>query len=82
MSRRSVSPFERYGKAVSIAEAAVKLHTFTATDTLSALAEKYYEDWRLWRLIDDRNKIADPRRIPVGTVLVIPSLPLEKGQFE
>jgi nucleoid-associated protein YgaU len=82
MSKRSISPYERYGQAVPLTDSALRLHTYSATDTLSNLAEKYYDDWRKWRIIADRNQIKDPRRIKVGTVLIIPQLPLEKGEFE
>ena len=81
MSKRSISPFERYGTPTPIEDAAIRLHAFTATDTLSNLAEKYYDDCRQWRLIADRNKIVDPRQMAIGTILIIPKLPLQKGRF-
>lgn len=82
MSSRSISPYERYGKAFPIEDSAIKKHVWNVTDTLTNLAHKFYNDWRLWRLIADRNSIADARNIAVGTVLIIPRKPLEKGRYE
>lgn len=79
---RSVSPYERYGKANPFTDAALTVHTFTVTDTVSALAEKYLADWRLWRLIATRNQIADVRQIAPGTELIIPARELERGRYE
>jgi len=41
-------------------------------DTLWELAEKYYENPYIWKIIMERNRIPDDRRIPVGTVIYIP----------
>lgn len=82
MSERSISPFERYGTARPVEDAALQIGVFTATDTLSLLAERYYGDWRLWRVIAERNKIVDPRQVEIGLQLVIPRRPLEKGRYE
>lgn len=79
---RSISPYEKYGIAVPLTDAALKTHVFTRTDTISSLAHKYYGDWSLWRLIADRNSIADVRKIEPGTKLIIPQRPLEKGRYE
>lgn len=79
---RSISPFERLGNFVPIEDAALTVHLFAAGETISGLAHRYYGDWRLWRVIADRNKIIDPRRIANGTQLLIPELPLETGAFE
>lgn len=75
MAERSISPYERYGKATPIEDSALQIHVFTATDTISGLAQKYYGDWREWRIIAEKNNIADVRQIPVGTELIIPSRP-------
>jgi nucleoid-associated protein YgaU len=82
ITERSISPFERYGKAFPDADASLQIHVFAVTDTISAIAEKYYGDWRLWRVIAERNKIGDVRQIPTGTELVIPRRPLETGRYE
>jgi nucleoid-associated protein YgaU len=82
MSNRSISPFERYGSARPLEDAVLQTHIFTATDTLTALADKYFGDWRLWRIIAERNNIIDPRQIEIGMLLIIPRRPLEKGRYE
>ncbi len=79
---RSISPFERFGGYFPIEDAALTIHLFTGGETLSGLAHKYYGDWRLWRTIADRNKIADARQIAPGTQLLIPAPQLEIGAFE
>lgn len=42
-------------------------------DTLLLLAERYLVNPRRWGAVQRLNQIADPRRIPVGTVLRIPA---------
>lgn len=79
---RSISPYERYGKARPVEDAVIRVHVFTATDTISGIAEKYYQDWRLWRVIAERNNIADVRQIPIGTELIVPVLTLKRGRYE
>lgn len=79
---RSISPFERFGGYFPIEDATLTVHLFTTGETLSGLANKFYGDWRLWRVIADRNQITDPRRIASGTQLLIPAQPLETGAFE
>lgn len=79
---RSVSPYERYGKATPARDAALRVHVFAVTDTISTLAEQYLGDWRLWRLIATRNAIADVRQIAPGTALIIPARELERGRYE
>lgn len=79
---RSVSPYERYGKAVPNTDAVLQIHTFIVTDTISSLAQKYFGDWRLWRLIAERNAIVDVRYIEPGTQLIIPQRPRVKGTYE
>ena len=82
MSKRSVSPFERYGTARPLADAALQIHVWSSTDTISSLAHKYYGDWRLWRIIAERNNLTDVREIEAGTQLIIPRRPLERGRYE
>lgn len=79
---RSVSPYERYGRAFPNADASLQVHVFIATDTISAVADRYYGDWRLWRIIAVRNRIADVRQIVAGTPLIIPQRPLQTGRYE
>lgn len=82
MSERSISPYERYGAASPATDAALQIHVWDATDTISLLAHRFYADWRLWRVIADRNKIVDPRRIEIGAQLIVPRRPLETGRYE
>lgn len=81
MSERSISPYERYGVAVPAGDAALEVHVWTVTDTISLLAHRHYDDWRLWRLIAEKNNLRDVRRIEPGTVLLIPRIPL-RGMYE
>lgn len=79
---RSISPYERYGVPNPFADAALRAHTFMVTDSISKLAEAYLGDWRLWRVIAERNEISDVRQITPGTQLLIPRRPLETGRYE
>ena len=82
MSERSISPYERYGAARPLADSSLQIYVFTVTDTISLLADKFFGDWRLWRVIAERNGIVDPRQIENGTQLIIPRRPLETGRYE
>ena len=77
-----ISPYERFGRFTPDEDAALEEYTWNDSDTITGLAARKYGDWRQWRLIADRNGIADVRQIPSGTVLLIPERPLEKGAFE
>lgn len=79
---RSISPFERFGGYSPVDDATLTIHLFSAGETISGLAHRYYDDWRMWRLIADRNNIADVRKILPGTELLIPRRLLEIGAFE
>lgn len=79
---RSVSPYERHGESSPYADAYLAEHLFVEGETLTGLAHRYYGDWRLWRLIADRNDVADPRLVGPGSVLLIPARPLEGGRYE
>jgi nucleoid-associated protein YgaU len=79
---RGISPYERYGKHRPDADANLEEYVWNDSDTITGLAHRKYEDWRLWRLIADRNDIDDVRQIPSGKILLIPRRPLEKGAFE
>jgi hypothetical protein len=52
-----------------------KAHTVKQGDTLSSIANQYYEDASKWRPIALANGIVDPRSIAAGQELRIPSLP-------
>jgi nucleoid-associated protein YgaU len=52
-----------------------KAHTVKQGDTLSSIANQYYEDASKWRPIALANGIVDPRSIAAGQELSIPSLP-------
>jgi nucleoid-associated protein YgaU len=82
MSERSISPFERYGNANPNSDATLQIHLFKRTDSITSLAQKYYGDWRLWRVIAERNNLTDVREIEPGTELIIPRRPLERGRYE
>jgi nucleoid-associated protein YgaU len=79
---RSISPYEQFGEVAPVTDSFLALHVFDASETITGLAHRYYEDWTLWRLIADRNGIIDPRQIAPGTQLLIPEKPRELGSFE
>lgn len=79
---RSVTPYERFGQASPDADAYLEEYVIKAGDTLTGIAHRFYGDWRVWRLIADQNALVDVRQIQIGTSLLIPPKPLEKGQYE
>lgn len=52
-----------------------KRHTVTQDETISAIAAEAYGDPAMWRPIAIRNGLDDPRALPVGLRLAVPSLP-------
>jgi len=46
--------------------------TMKSGDVLWNLAEQYYKDPMKWKIISEKNKIANERRISIGTVVYIP----------
>jgi nucleoid-associated protein YgaU len=52
-----------------------KLHTVSEGDSLPLIAWREYGSATSWRPIALRNGIDDPRRLEVGSVLVLPRLP-------
>src|SRR4051794_25954475 len=52
-----------------------KRHTVHQGETISAIAATAYGDPALWRPIALRNRIDDPRELPLGARLAIPPLP-------
>jgi nucleoid-associated protein YgaU len=77
----TISPYERWGKYQPLADASLRVHTLRAGETLTGLAHRFYGDWRLWRLIADRNTIVDARELVEGTNLLIPQRTVEKGRY-
>jgi len=51
-----------------------KAHRVKQGQTLSSIAEQEYSDPGLWRVIADAHRLADPRHLEPGTLLVIPAL--------
>lgn len=78
----SLTPFQRYSRAVPVEDAGAKTHVYKDGETLTLLADRYYGDVELWRDIADYNGVTDPRRIAVGTKLLIPPRRLQAGRFE
>jgi nucleoid-associated protein YgaU len=79
---RSIPPYEEFGEVAPVEDSYLTLHVFDATETVTGLSQRFYGDWKLWRLICDRNNVTDPRQIEPGTMLLIPERPLEMGRFE
>jgi hypothetical protein len=52
-----------------------KMHTVLQGETLSAIANRYYSDPRMWRPLAVSNRIDNPRALHAGQQLTIPSLP-------
>lgn len=65
------STYETTAPATAVQE---RYHTVSKSDTLYAIARKYYGDQRRWKDIYEANRsdIADPNLIRVGQRLVIP----------
>lgn len=57
-----------------------KLHTVAQGETLSSVAARYYKNPALWRPIAILNLVDNPRRLPVGLRLQVPSLPFRDLQ--
>ena len=58
-------------------QSAARTHRVVSGDTLFSLAKKYYGDTNQYRRIyyANRNRISNPRNIPVGMKLIIPPPP-------
>lgn len=52
-----------------------KTHAVLQDETLSSIANRFYNNSLLWRPIAVANGIVDPRSIEIGQLLQIPSLP-------
>ncbi|MFI9503315.1 LysM peptidoglycan-binding domain-containing protein [Nocardia sp. NPDC052566] len=57
-----------------------RTHTVVAGDTLFKLAQRFYGDGDLFPIVAAANGIADPNRISVGQVLVVPELMAGRGR--
>jgi len=55
-------------------------HELSIDESLWGLAAAKYGEARYWRLIARHNRISNPRRVPAGTVLVLP--PVEESDVE
>lgn len=51
-------------------------HRLVHGETLDRIAAAHYGDPTRWRLIADANAVLDPLTVPVGTLLVIPEIPV------
>lgn len=51
------------------------VHRVQAGDSLASVAWQQYGDATRWRVIAKANGVADPERLPAGTVLIVPALP-------
>lgn len=51
-----------------------KTHRVKEGETLNLISSKEYGDPALWRIIADENRLQDPRRLAVGSLLVIPPI--------
>lgn len=72
-NRDGVNIFERREMLQFNTEEAVK-HTVVQSDTLSTIANQYYEDAQLWWVILEANpSYSNAFDIKVGDILVIPS---------
>ena len=49
------------------------IHRVVNGDTLASVAYHEYGDPTLWRQLANFNRIDDPARIPLGSVLMLPS---------
>ncbi|MEV0034068.1 LysM peptidoglycan-binding domain-containing protein [Nocardia sp. NPDC050793] len=66
------------GTVVVIPEAGrepTRTHTVRSGEVLFDLAQRFYGNPELWPLIAQANGIIEPRRLQIGTVLVIPERP-------
>ncbi|MBF0546466.1 MAG: LysM peptidoglycan-binding domain-containing protein [Candidatus Riflebacteria bacterium] len=52
---------------------AIKTHTMKAGDTLWGLSQQYYGDPTLYQIFLEVNSISNPRTIPIGKVIKVPS---------
>lgn len=53
-------------------------YEMTGYERLDEVAYRFYGDPSLWRLIARASNIADPLRIPAGTIVWVPSAPARR----
>jgi LysM repeat protein len=70
-----VTPEQEADDTVKLSSDLSKVHVVTQGETLSAIANRYYEDPKPWRPIAIANGLIDPRSIVPGQSLRIPPLP-------
>jgi nucleoid-associated protein YgaU len=70
------SPREAEARSNPAPPARFVTHTTTKSDTLTALARRYYGDGERWRDIHEANEklIPNPDRLPLGVELIIPGV--------
>lgn len=51
-----------------------QIHTIVEGDTLTSIANKYYQEPLYWYLIADINEIFNPFELEIGTNIIIPNL--------
>lgn len=49
-------------------------------ETLSSIAQEEYGDSTLWRVIADANRLVNPRKLEIGSLLTVPPLPRQGGR--
>jgi hypothetical protein len=49
-------------------------------ETLSSIAQEEYGDSSLWRIIANTNRLVNPRKLEVGSLLTVPPLPPQRGR--
>ncbi|MEG4069218.1 LysM peptidoglycan-binding domain-containing protein [Microcoleus sp. Pol11C2] len=49
-------------------------------ETLSSIAQEEYGDSSLWRIIANTNRLVNPRKLEVGSLLTVPPLPPQGGR--
>jgi nucleoid-associated protein YgaU len=54
------------------------VHHTRPGETLDRVAAHYYRDPTRWRAIAEANGVVDPMRVPAGTPLVVPELPVRR----
>lgn len=57
-----------------------RLHTVTQGESLLSIAQRYYKNPGLWRPIAILNRVDNPRLLPAGLRLSVPSLPFRDPQ--
>jgi len=56
------------------------IRTIKQGETLSSIAQEEYGNSSLWRIIANANRLNNPRKLEVGTLLTVPPLPSQGGR--